>query len=99
VTVQGAVLNPGNFPYRSDFSVADYENAAGGFDPDKSTNGKVQVFDSKGVRRKPGDPLQPGDRIYVSADGFAYNFNRDLPVILSVITAVSTVVTIYALVR
>jgi polysaccharide biosynthesis/export protein len=99
VTVQGAVLNPGNFPYRSDFAVADYENEAGGFDPDKSTNRKVDVFDSKGARRKRSDALQPGDRIYVSADGFAYNFNRDLPVILSVITAVSTVVTIYALVR
>ena len=99
VTVQGAVLNPGNFAYRVDFSVSDYENQAGGFDPEKSTNTKVVVFDSKGNSRKPGEALQPGDRIYIYADKFQYNFNRDLPIILSVITAVSTVVTIYALLR
>jgi protein involved in polysaccharide export with SLBB domain len=99
VTVQGAVLNPGNFAYRGDFSVSDYENQAGGFDPEKSTNTKVLVFDSKGNSRKHGEALQPGDRIYVSADRFSYNFNRDLPIILSVITTVSTAITVYALLR
>ncbi len=99
VTVQGAVVNPGNFPYRSDFTALDYMNQAGGFDPEKSNNGRATVFDSRGTARKQGDPLQPGDRIYVYADNFGYNFTRDLPIIVSIITAVSTVVTIYALVR
>ena len=99
VTVQGAVLNPGNFPFRSDFSVSDYENQAGGFDPEKSTNAKVTVFDSKSSPRKPGEGIQPGDRIYVYSDNFAYNFNRNLPIIVSILGAVSTAITLYLLVR
>ena len=99
VTVQGAVLNPGNFAFRRDFSVSKYMNLAGGFDPEKSTNGKVTVFDSKGNPRKANDSIQPGDRIYVYADKFEYNFNRGFPIFLSVVTVVSTFVTIYALLR
>jgi len=99
VTVQGAVLNPGNFPFRNDLLVSDYENLAGGFDPEKSTNTKITVFDSKGNSRKRGEGLQPGDRIYVYADKFEYNFNRNLPIILAILTAASTAVTIYALLR
>jgi polysaccharide biosynthesis/export protein len=99
VTVQGAVLNPGNFAYRRDFSELDYENLAGGFDPEKSTNSKIIVFDSTGKPRKPLENIQPGDRIYVEADQFGFNFGRGLPIFLSVLTAVSSIVTMYALLR
>ena len=99
VTVQGAVLNPGNFAYRRDFSALDYENLAGGYDPERSTNRKITTFDSKGNARKPLDAIQPGDRVYVEADRFGYNFGRGLPIFLSIITAVSSVVTMYALLR
>ena len=43
----GSRSQPRKFPYRSDYTVADYENEAG-FNPEESTNGKVEVFDSKG---------------------------------------------------
>jgi polysaccharide biosynthesis/export protein len=99
VTVQGAVINPGNYAYRDDYTVLDYENLAGGFDPERSTNSKLTVFDSKGKPRKPGDLIQPGDRVFVESDKFEYNFGRSLPIFLSVVTAVTSVVTVYALLR
>jgi protein involved in polysaccharide export with SLBB domain len=99
VTVQGAVLNPGNFTYRRDFAALDYENLAGGFDPERSTNKKITVFDPKGVARRLTDSIQPGDRVYVEADKFEYNFGKGLPIFLSVVTAVTSIVTMYALLR
>jgi polysaccharide biosynthesis/export protein len=99
VTVQGAVVNPGNFTYRRDFSALDYENLAGGYDPERSTNRKMTIFDSKGSPRMPTDRIQPGDRIYVEADSFVYNLGKGLPVFLSILGAVTSVVTIYALLR
>ena len=99
VTVQGAVLNPGNFTYRRDYSALNYENLAGGFDPEKSTNSKITVFDPRGIARKSEDAIQPGDRVYVEADKFSYNLGRAFPVFLSVVTATATIVTIYMLLR
>ncbi len=99
VAVQGAVLNPGNFPYRRDYSALNYENLAGGFDPEKSTNSKIIVFDPKGVARKSNDAVRPGDRVYVEADRFSYNFGKAFPVFLGVIGAVATVVGTYILIR
>ena len=93
------MLNPGNFTYRSDFSALNYENLAGGFDPERSTNSKIKVFDSKGNPRKPTDSIQPGDRIFVESDKFEYNFGRGLPVFLSFVTVATSIVTIYALLR
>jgi polysaccharide biosynthesis/export protein len=98
VAVQGAVFNPGSFSYRKDFSIMNYENLAGGFDPEKSSGGAT-VFDAKGKERSPKDAIQPGDRIYVHVDKFIYNFNKDLPVFLSVVGIAGTIVTIYALLR
>lgn len=99
VTVQGAVLNPGNFTFRRDYSALNYENLAGGFDPERSGAGKATVYDAKGKERKPTDSIQPGDRIYVHTDKFSYNFNRDFPVFLSVVSVAASIVTIYALLR
>ena len=99
VTVQGAVMNSGNFPFRKDFAVSNYMNLAGGFDPERSSSGQFTVFDSKGSPRKTTDAIQPGDRIYVPSNKFEYNFNRGFPVFLSIVTVVSTIVTIYALLR
>ncbi len=99
VVVNGAVLNPGAFPYRRDFTVASYLNLAGGFDPEKSSNGRSAVYDSKGKPRKETDSIQPGDRIYVYSDKFEYNFNKGFPVFLSLVTVVATAVTVYALLK
>lgn len=75
VAVQGAIFNPGSFSYRKDFSIWNYENLAGGFDPEKS-GGNATVFDAKGKERKPTDSIQPGDRVYVHVDKFIYNFQQ-----------------------
>lgn len=99
VTVQGAVMSPGNFTYRKDYSYLDYENLAGGFDPQRSTGSRVMVFDSKGKSRKPMDAIQPGDRIFVDTDRLSFTLNRDLPLFMSIITAVTSAVTVYALLR
>jgi hypothetical protein len=99
VIVRGAVLAPGSYPYRKELSVMDYENLAGGFDPEKNASGKASVFDSKGVPRKPTEDIQPGDSIFIPADRFSYNFGRAFPVFLSIVSVAASIVTIYVLLR
>jgi protein involved in polysaccharide export with SLBB domain len=95
VAVQGAVVNPGNFPFHEGFSTQYYINNAGGFDFGKSTGKKVTIFDSKGNQRMTNDSVQPGDRIFIADDKFEYWFLKEVPLLLPVITAVSLMVTTY----
>jgi polysaccharide export outer membrane protein len=94
VGVQGAVFSPGSFVYRKEFSIANYVNLAGGFDPERNISGQVTVFDSQGKPRQAGDAVNPGDRIYAHNDSFAYNFNRYFPLVASVIALLTSVVTL-----
>ncbi len=99
ILVQGAVFTPGSFAYRAGLPMLYYLNLAGGVDPERNGGGAVQVWDSQGKRRKPNDPLRPGDRIFVPTCGVLYNLNRFSGLVVAIVTALATTITIVNAVR
>ncbi len=81
ISVVGAVLNPGRYPYTPPEKYLYYVNLAGGFDPELNTNKEVSITDHYGNPRDPSEPLMPGDTIEVHTNDFVYNFNRNFPVV------------------
>lgn len=94
ILVQGAVFAPGSFAYRAGLPVLYYLHLAGGIDPERNGIGGVSVFDSQGKRRKTGELLRPGDRIYVPTCGMLYNLNRFSGLVVAIVTALATTITI-----
>jgi protein involved in polysaccharide export with SLBB domain len=97
VMVQGAVFSPGSFSYREGLPISYYLNLAGGIDPERNCNRKVRHYDSLGERRKAGDPILSGDRLYVPNNSFVYAFNRYSPLFVVIVGLVYTSVEIYSL--
>jgi polysaccharide biosynthesis/export protein len=96
ISVQGAVFSPGRFPYRKNLPPAYYVSLAGGVDPDKSAKGTLTVFDVHGKARTASEGLQPGDQVYVHTDSAAYGFNKNFPIVSSVISFLATILTLVA---
>lgn len=94
VSVSGAVIAPGFFPYQPGFSALSYVNLAGGIDPERNGSGSYWVADSQGRHRKTSEPVMPGDRVYVPLDAAGYQFERTLPILATIITAILNTVTL-----
>jgi protein involved in polysaccharide export with SLBB domain len=90
ITVSGAVTVPGVYPYQTGLPPALYINQAGGINPEKG-NGKFRVTDLEGKRQDVNDPLEPGDRIYVSQNNLGYNIIQYLPVITGIATLATSI--------
>ncbi|HUX50504.1 MAG TPA: SLBB domain-containing protein [Spirochaetia bacterium] len=97
VSVSGAVIVPGFFQYEPNLSALAYVNMAGGVDPERSANGSYWVASSEGKKRNSSDPVMPGDRIYVPLNSPGYQFERTMPVLAAVITAILNAVTVVLL--
>lgn len=94
VSVTGAAFNPGRFPYNPPEMYSYYVNIAGGFDPERNTNGKVIITDENGNRRDISDPILPGDSINVLSNSFLYNFNQYFPAIATGLGLIITIITL-----
>jgi protein involved in polysaccharide export with SLBB domain len=92
VSVNGAVFVGGAFPYRPDSPASYYISLAGGIDFERNEKGDYWILDEKGKRKDESDALVPGDRIYVPANGFTYNFFRYTPLITGIVTMVVVIV-------
>jgi polysaccharide biosynthesis/export protein len=99
VTVTGAVNAPGAFAFQPTAPASFYITRAGGIDPERNNNGSFWVSDSKGKRKDLKASLQGGDRIYVPANAFGYNFIRYLPVVTGVITMLISIETLLQLIN
>ena len=97
VTVSGAVVSPGRYPYVPHRTHEYYVNLAGGIDHDKNTNNKVVIRDMEEVLRTTEAIIQPEDRIYVPANSFFYNFNKYFPFITTGLTLGITIMNIFLL--
>ena len=95
VMVQGAVFAPGSFSFRDGLPVSYYVNLAGGIDPERNFNGRVQVYDSAGKARKATAPLMPGDRIYVPPNSFIYNLNKYAPLLATILSVAVDAIIVY----
>jgi polysaccharide biosynthesis/export protein len=92
ITVNGAVLSGGSFPYQPNSLAAYYIGLAGGIDPSKNGNGHFKIYDKVGKRRNEASPLMPGDRIYVPNNSFTYNLVQYTPIVTGIVTMVIVVV-------
>lgn len=98
VLVNGPVANPGLYLYVPGQTPEYYIQRAGGYDREVSATGAYAVFDTRGVRREEGANVQPGDRIELERNNFVYQFNRHFPVIVSGLSLVTTVISVFALI-
>jgi protein involved in polysaccharide export with SLBB domain len=94
ISVAGAVYDPGSYPHIPGKDFEYYVRLAGGIDPELNSDDKVSISDSAGNSLEAGTTIQPGDRIFVETNDFAYNFNRYFPIITTGIAFITTIITI-----
>jgi polysaccharide biosynthesis/export protein len=87
ITVGGAVMIPGRYPYVPDRTWKYYVNLAGGIDSDRNANNVIRITDSADKVRSEDVMIQPEDKIYVPANS-ALHFLTQISGIVSL--AVST---------
>ncbi len=95
VSVSGAVLMPGRYPYIPDRPIEYYIGLAGGFDPQKNKNGRVLVQDMLGKTIKPGEQIAPEFNIHAETNAFLYYFKEYAPVITTILSLTTTALTVY----
>ncbi|MDR0476186.1 MAG: SLBB domain-containing protein [Treponema sp.] len=94
VTVAGAVINPGRYPYIPDRDWEYYVALAGGFIMERNTRGVIKIVDLNGKQMKKTDAIGPETTITASTNHFLYYFNQYAPMLITVLTAISTIFTI-----
>jgi protein involved in polysaccharide export with SLBB domain len=95
VTVAGAVINPGRYPYIPDRDWEYYIALAGGFIMERNTFEAITITDLSGKRLKKTDAITPETVITAKTNHGLYYFNQFAPVITTVLTIVSTFLTVY----
>lgn len=92
VSVAGAVYAPGSYSFVPGRTYRYYVDLAGGIDPERNRNGRVEIFNTGGRRLKRDAVIQPGDRVFVKSNTFMYHFDRHLPVITATLGLVTTII-------
>jgi len=96
VSVAGAVVSPGRYPYIPDRDWEYYIGLAGGFIPGRNTRNTVTIVDLNGKRMNKTDIITPETTITAVTNHFLFFFNQYAPVItttLSIISGFFTVLT------
>jgi len=94
IPVAGAVYDPGSYPFVPGKNFEYYIQLAGGIDPELNTNNKVSISGHEGDTVDPDTVIEPGDRIFVETNDFAYNFNRYFPIVTTGIAFILTMIEI-----
>jgi len=94
VTVAGAVVNPGRFPFIPDRGWDYYVALAGGFIPGRNARQSIVVTDINGRRLRPADPITPETIITARANHPMHFLGQYVAPILSLVTAMLTVILI-----
>jgi protein involved in polysaccharide export with SLBB domain len=96
VTVAGAVITPGRYPYIPDRQWDYYIALAGGFRPEQNSMKSVSIADMAGKRLKKTDAITPETVITARSNSFLYYFNQIAPVITTILTIAMTTWTLQA---
>jgi hypothetical protein len=99
VTVSGAVINPGRYPYIPDRNWEYYIALAGGFREDMNSSKKVTIWNMLGENMTKSSVITPETVINAETNAFLYHFNRTAPVITTIVGLVLTFLSIQALVN
>jgi protein involved in polysaccharide export with SLBB domain len=99
VTVAGAVVKPGRYPYIPDREWDYYIALAGGFVPDRNLAESVIIVDIGGKRLKKMDTITPETIITARTNHALYFFNQYAPVITTLASIITTVISVTALIN
>lgn len=95
VTVSGAVLRPGRFPYIPDRDWKYYVGLAGGIDSLRNSREKMEILTAEGAKLSKSDFITPEAMIEVKENSFYYKWNIVAPTITTLLSIVSTTLSIY----
>jgi protein involved in polysaccharide export with SLBB domain len=98
VTVAGAVLGPGRYPYIPDRQWDYYIALAGGFVPGRNSGAEISIVDINGQALQKTDAITPETIITAESNNPLYYFNQFAPVITTILTIISTTISILALI-
>jgi hypothetical protein len=96
VTVAGAVIAPGRYPYIPDRDWDYYIALAGGFRPGQNAFRSISITDMTGKKMKKGDSITPETIITARTNDALYYFNQYAPVITTTLTIFMTFLTLQA---
>ncbi|MDE5898244.1 MAG: SLBB domain-containing protein [Treponemataceae bacterium] len=94
VSVAGAVKTPGRYPYVPDRGWEYYIGLAGGFDKSMNSGEKITICDKDGNVYDKSEPIVPESTITAKTNSFMYHVKDALPIITTILTAISTTVTV-----
>ena len=97
VTVAGAVISPGRYPYIPDRDWEYYVALAGGFVIERNRRETVKITDINGKQLKKTDAISPETIITADTNSGLYYFSRYAPVITTVLSIISTTLSIWAI--
>jgi protein involved in polysaccharide export with SLBB domain len=97
VTVSGAVINPGRYPYIPDRNWEYYVALAGGFKKDQNTFKKVTIRGASGQKMSKSSNIIPETMINAETNSFLYHFNQVAPIITTTLSIVTTFISIQML--
>jgi hypothetical protein len=97
VSVTGAVVTPGRYPYIPDRYWDYYVALAGGFVTQRNTKDAVNITDVNGKELTKEDIITPESIINGKTNSFTYYFNTYAPIVTTVLSLVTTFISIYML--
>lgn len=94
VSVAGAVVSPGRYPYIPDRTWEYYIGLAGGFDKTKNSWESITVRDINGKKLSKNDIVTPECTITASTNSALYYFNQYAPLVTTTLTAIISIITV-----
>jgi protein involved in polysaccharide export with SLBB domain len=99
ITVAGAVVAPGRYPYIPDRQWDYYIALAGGFVPGRNAYEAIVIKDINGKTMKKTDIIVPETIITAKTNDFLYYFNQYAPIITTTLSILSTSLALYTALR
>ena len=96
VSVAGAVVNPGRYPYIPDRQWDYYIGLAGGFIKTQNTGESVTITDIDGKKYSKKENITPETTITANTNSGLYYFNQYAPVITTILSLVASTLSILA---
>jgi protein involved in polysaccharide export with SLBB domain len=94
VTVSGAVINPGRYPYIPDRNWEYYIGLAGGFLPEKNGGDVVTITGSQGEEMSKTSEITPETTITATTNRFLFYFKEYAPVLTTLASVATTIISI-----
>jgi protein involved in polysaccharide export with SLBB domain len=99
VTVAGAVVTPGRYPYIPDRAWDYYVALAGGFVNERNTGESIDIVDISGKKLSKTSIITPETIITAKTNSFFYYFSRYAPVVTTLLSIATTLISAFLLTK